>query len=378
MFSGKPSHTLFRTSSAASVFALLIFLAQPGRAASRTGDVYVPTNQPTGNSIMVFHRDAAGMLTFVGSVASGGMGAGTGADPLASQGAVLLSGDNRLLFAVNAGSNSISVFAVSGDQLALLDTVSSGGTLPVSLTVWDNLLYVLNAGGTPNVSGFTIGPRTNRLTPLAGSTQNLPGGAAAAPAEVSFSPDGNVLVVTEKGTNLIDTFVIDDNGVAQPGVSFPSSGTTPFGFAFGHDNVVVVSDAGSGAGTAAVSSYNVDQNGDVALVTPALGDTQTAACWLLLSQSGRFAYTTNAGSGTISSFAVAEDGNLGLLNVAAASTGAGSTPTDMDLSNNGQFLYIRNGGNGTISGFHVEADGSLTPVTTVSGLPAGSQGIAAR
>ena len=378
MFSGKLSHTLFRFSSAAIALALLIFLAQPGRAAGRTGDVYLPINQPTGNSIMVFHRDAAGMLTFVGSVASGGMGAGTGADPLASQGAVVLSGDNRLLFAVNAGSNSISVFAVSGDQLTLLDTVSSGGTLPVSLTVWDNLLYVLNAGATPNVSGFTIGPRTNRLTPLAGSTQNLPGGAAAAPAQVSFSPDGSVLVVTEKGTNLIDTFVIDDNGVAQPGVSFPSSGTTPFGFAFGHDNVVVVSDAGSGAGTAAVSSYNVDQNGDVALVTPALGDTQTAACWLVVSQSGRFAYTTNAGSGTISSFAVAEDGNLGLLNVAAASTGAGSTPTDMDLSNNGQFLYIRNGGNGTISGFHVEADGSLTPVTTVSGLPAGSQGIAAR
>lgn len=372
------NHTLFHFFSAATALALLMFLPQSGLATGHTGNVYVPTNQPTGNSVMVFHRDAAGILTFVGSVASGGVGAGTGADPLGSQGAAVLSADNRLLFAVNAGSNSISVFAISGDQLTLLGTVPSGGTLPVSLTVRDNLLYVLNAGGTPNISGFTIQPATNQLAPLPGSTQNLPGGAAAGPAQVGFSPDGSVLIVTEKGNNQIDTFVVDENGLAHPGISFPSSGTTPFGFAFSQDNVLVVSDAGSGAGTAAVSSYNIDPNGDVIVVTPALGDTQSAACWLVVPQNGRFAYTANAGSGTISSYAVAEGGNLSLFNVAAASTGAGSTPTDTALSNNSQFLYVRNGGNGTISGFQVEPDGSLTSVTTATGLPAGAQGIAAR
>ncbi len=373
MSSVKFHHTL-PCLSAAIVLALLLFVPQPGLAQGRSGNVYVPTNQSAGNSIMVFHRDADGALTFVDSVASGGVGAGTGADPLASQGAAILSRDNRLLFAVNAGSDSISVFAVSGDQLELLDTVASGGTLPVSLTVRGDLLYVLNAGGTPNISGFTIESPTNRLVPLAGSTRNLPGGVAAKPAQVSFSPDDSVIVVTEKGTNSIDTFAVEDDGVASPGVSFPSSGITPFGFGFGHDNAVIVSDAGSGA----VSSYTVDEEGNVDLVTPALSDTQAATCWIVVPRNGRFAYAANAGRGTISSYTIGENGSLALLDVAAASVAKGSAPTDMALSNNSRFLYVRNGGNGTISGFRLNADGSLTQVSTVGGLPAGTQGIAAR
>src|SRR5260370_1388003 len=282
----------FRCLSAAIAVALLMIWPQMGLADGRTGDVYVMTNQTTGNSVMVFHRDAAGMLSFVGSFASGGNGAGTGADPLGSQNSLVLSEDERLLFTVNAGSSSLSVFAVSGDQLKLVDIVPSGGVMPVGLYFKHDLVYVVNAGGTPNISGFRIGPETNRLVPLAGSTQNLAGGAAAAPAQVSFIPDGSVLVVTEKGTNLIDTFLVDE-GLAQPGVSFASSGTTPFGFAFGHDNIAVVSDAGSGTGTAAVTSYAADEDGSLVVVTPALGDTQTAACWVVVPRNGKFAYTSN-------------------------------------------------------------------------------------
>jgi 6-phosphogluconolactonase (cycloisomerase 2 family) len=196
---------------------------------------------------------------------------------------------------------------------------------------------------------------------------------------VSFSPDGSVLVVTEKGTNLIDTFTVDDDGVARPGVSFASNGTTPFGFAFGHDNVVIVSEAFGGApGASALSSYEVDENGSLVVVTPSLADTQTAACWVVVPENGRFAYTSNTGSGIISSYIVSDGGSLALLNAAAASTGNGSAPTDMALSDNSRFLYVRNAGNGTISGFRVQADGSLTPVTSATGLPAGATGIAAR
>jgi DNA-binding beta-propeller fold protein YncE len=180
---------LFRFLSAASAVTLLTIWPQMGLADGRTGDVYLMTNQTSGNSVMVFHRDAAGMLSFVSSVASGGNGMGTGADPLGSQGAVVLSEDERLLFAVNAGSNSV-VFAVSGDQLKLLGTAPSGGVMPVSLAVNHGLVYVVNAGGTPNISGFSIDPETNQLVPLAGSTQNLPGGAAAAPAQVPSSTMG--------------------------------------------------------------------------------------------------------------------------------------------------------------------------------------------
>src|SRR5260370_20860311 len=249
----------FRCLSAAIAVALLMIWPQMGLADGRTGDVYVMTNQTTGNSVMVFHRDAAGMLSFVGSFASGGNVAGRGGDLLGPQNSLVLSEDERLLFTVNAGSNSVSVFAVSGDQLKLVDIVRSGGVMLVSLAVKHDLVYVVNAGGTPNISGFRIGPETNRLVPLEGSTQNLPGGAAAAPAQVSFIPDGSVLVVTEKGTNLIDTFIVDE-GLAQPGVSFASSGTTPFGFAFSHDNIAIVSDARIRAATTPLTSYKADNH----------------------------------------------------------------------------------------------------------------------
>jgi len=355
------------------LIALVTMCAQVSRADGGSGEVYVMTNQPSGNSIMVFHRDPAGTLTSAGSFATGGNGAGTGADPLGSQGSLVLSEDQRLLFAVNAGSNSVSVFTVSGDQLRLLDTVGSGGVMPVSVTVKHDLVFVVNAGGIPNISGFTIDPETNRLLPLPGSTRNLPGGAAAAPAQVSFTPDGSVLVVTEKGTNQIDTFTLDE-GIPGPGVSFASNGIEPFGFAFGHDDITIVSDAGSGA----ASSYEVEENGKVTLVSPALANTQAAPCWLIVSQNRRFAYTANAGSGTISSYTVSEDGHLSLLQTVAASTGSGSSPTDMTLSGNGRFLYVRTGGTGSVHGFRVEADGSLTLVATAMGVPGGAQGIAAR
>jgi 6-phosphogluconolactonase (cycloisomerase 2 family) len=358
--------------------ALLTIWEQAGLAEGRRGNVYVMTNQAAGNSVMVFQRDASGGLTFVGTFAAGGNGAGTGADPLGSQGALTLDEDQRLLFAVNAGSDSVSVFAVRGDSLKLLNTVPSGGAMPVSVTVRRDLVYVLNAGGVPNISGFTIDEDTNGLVALAGSTRDLPGGAAATPAQVSFGPHGDVLVVTEKGTNSIDTFVLDDR-LPEPGVSFPSSGSTPFGFAFGRDDAAIVSDAGGGAGGSAVSSYNIDEDGKVAVVSPAVGDGQTAACWLVAPRGGRFAFTANAGSGTISSYVVSREGSLSLLNAVAGSTGSGSTPTDMAVSDNDRFLYTRDGGNGTVTGFRIAPDGSLTPVASIAGAaPTGSQGIAAR
>ncbi len=363
--------------SAAAVLALLLGGTSSALAQGRTGTVYVLTNQASGNSVIVFDRNADGTLTAAGSFATGGSGAGTGADPLASQGALVLSDDQRLLLGVNAGSNSVFVFGVSGDQLALIDVEPSGGTMPVSVAVDHGLVYVLNAGGTPNISGFTLDPRSNRLNPLANSTRALPGGAAAAPAQVSFTPDGDVLVVTEKGTDSIDTFTLEGD-IPGAGVSSPFSGATPFGFAFGREDVAIVSDAGGPPGTSGVASYRIDDEGNVTVVTPALTDTQTAACWVVVPGNGRFAYTANAGSATISSYTVAPDGHLALLQVAAASTGNGTSPTDMALSGNSQYLYVREGGTGMVGGYRIGSDGSLTLVTTVSGIPAGAQGIAAR
>lgn len=405
-------HSLFRLACTAIAVALLAAGSQAARA--ETHDVYVLTNQSTGNSIMVFHRDARGVLTQVGdAVPTGGIGNGTGqltlADiaPLGSQNSLVLSGDGRLLFAVNAGSNSVSVFAASRDELTLLNTVSSGGTCPVSIAVQGDLVYVLNAGipptpipptctlptGTPQtatpgtISGFRVDARTNQLVPLARSTQSLPGGATAFPAQVSFSPDGSVLVVTEKGPTQgqVDTFVVD-RGLAQPGVSHPPNGAVPFGFAFGPHDVAIISDAnappptvGPPFGPSSLTSYQLTDDGSLTVVTPALSDTQLLACWVNVPNNGNFAYTSNTGSGTISSYTVSSRGKLELLDATAATINEGaSAPIDMAFSNNSRFLYVNDGLNGAIVGFRVEFDGSLTQVTSVTGVPFGSEGIAAR
>src|SRR5690348_1308522 len=151
--------------------------------------VYTLTNQLAGNAVAVFHRAADGTLTAAGTVATGGTGTGAG---LGSQGAVILSDDGQLLFAVNAGSNDVSVLTVGSAGLSLASVTPSGGTLPISLSVHGNVLYVLNAGGNGNISGFSVGTGGN-LAPIAGSTQPL-SGTNVGPAEVAFSPDGRRLV----------------------------------------------------------------------------------------------------------------------------------------------------------------------------------------
>ncbi|MGH9397216.1 MAG: lactonase family protein [Terriglobia bacterium] len=343
-------------------------------AHGHSGAVYVLTNQSTGNSVMVFRRAPDGALSFAGTFMTGGKGAGTGADPLGSQGALMLGRGHRLLFAVNAGSNDVSVFAVRRDRLQLLDRVPSGGQMPVSITVHGRLVYVLNAGGVPNIKGFIIDPCPNHLVPLRGSRRRLSGGSAAAPAEVSFSPDGGVLMVTEKGTSKIDTYTVNDDGYASDRMATASNGSTPFGFAFIHRDIAVVSEAGPGA----LSSYDVDEDGNLEVVTGSMSDGQKAGCWVVVTADGRYAYLANSASNSIGSYTVTRDGDLSLLNPVAALSGSGSIPIDMALSTDSRFLYVRNGGNNTVAAYKVESDGSLTSVGAVDGIPAGAQGIAAR
>lgn len=355
--------------AAAIGFALTVNLAQAAEPdGSSAGAVYVMSNQATGNSVLAYSRDANGTLTYVGTYATGGKGAGTGADPLGSQGSLTLG--SGFLFAVNAGSNDVSMFAIDGTKLTLLDRKSSGGQMPVSISVKGFVAYVVNAGGTPDISGFVIDPIGKRLIPLPGSQRPLAGGSAAQPAQVRFAPDDDELLVTEKGTQLIDSWRINPLGYASGVTRTASSGVTPFGFSVTNRGFAIVSEAGSGA----VSSYETHEAGPLEPLSHSITLGQTAPCWLVTTGDGRYAYTANAGSGTISSLAIASDGRVRVLNPAA---GVVPAPLDLALSRNGRFLYVREGA-GAVSGFRVAPDGSLSSVGTVTGVPAGAQGIAAR
>jgi 6-phosphogluconolactonase (cycloisomerase 2 family) len=257
----------------------------------------------------------------------------------------------------------------------LVSREPSGGTLPTSLTAHDDLVYVLNAGGSGNISGFTLGEH-DQLVPIAGSARPL-SGAATAPAQVSFSPDGDLLVVTEKATNAIDTYIVGENGRAAGPIVHPSSGATPFGFAFSKRGDLVVSEANGVPGASAASSYEVGEDGGLRIVSGSVSTTQGAACWVVITKNGQFAYTGNA-SGSISGFRIGRDGSLALLNADGRTAVVGNNPTDLALSHNSQFLYVRIGRTGSIGAFAVQSDGSLQPLPGAAGLPANSAGLAAR
>jgi 6-phosphogluconolactonase len=341
-------------------------------ALADSGAVYTLTNDPAGNAVKVFDRAGDGALIADGEFATGGTGTGTG---LGNQGGLVL--DGKLLLAVNPGSDSISSFSVHGSNLELLDRDASGGDQPISLTVEDGLLYVLNAGGAGNIAGHTVS-RQGTLSPLTGSTRPL-SGAGVGPAQVSFDPRGETLVVTEKNTNLIDTYAVDrDTGLAGGPNPQASAGATPFGFAFGPRGHLIVSEAFGGATDAsAVSSYGLE-DGIIDAISPSVATTETAACWIVVTKNGRFTYTTNTGSGSISGYSIGQDGALTLLDADGVTAQTGPGPIDMALARSSRLLYSLNSGDGTISGFRVGADGSLTPIGGASGLPAAATGLAAQ
>ncbi|MGD2067299.1 MAG: beta-propeller fold lactonase family protein [Gemmatimonadota bacterium] len=336
------------------------------------GAVYVMSNASDGNEILAFDRAADGSLAAPVAYATGGDGTGAG---LGNQASLILAHGHRRLYAVNAGSDDISAFDVGRTGLELIGgPVPSGGDMPISLTVHGDLLYVLNGGGGGNVTGFRIGT-DGGLTPIAGSTQPLGG---AGPAQIQFTPDGDVLVVTEKASNTLSTYTVGADGVAAGPNTQASAGQTPFGFNFNRRGNLVVSEAAGGAaGASTASSYRVYDNGSLELISGAVPTTQSAACWIAIGQNGLHAYTTNTGSGTVSSLAIGPRGGLELVDAVAGVTGMGSLPQDAAFTPGGRYLYVRNGG-GTVGGFRVEKNGGLTSLGDLGTLPDGANGMAAR
>jgi 6-phosphogluconolactonase len=335
------------------------------------GAVFTMTN-PNGaaNAVIMFSQDNHGALTMVGSFPTGGNGGLRSGppDPLKSQGSLMLTQDGKWLLAVNAGSNSISVFQVKNNGLNLIGTTPSGGLFPASLTISGSEVFVLN-GGTPNISGFNLSNK-GVLTPIAGSTEALSSGGSYLYTQVGFDNSGKWLVVSDLGDSMILAAAVSPSGIPGAWQSSPSSGPAPFGFTFdARDYLLVVQ-----AGNSAVSSYRVLSNGMLSPIVEAFNPTTSTACWIVEDQSNNV-YTTNPGSSTISSFVDdSTSGNVGWLNATAAT---GITTLDEGITNDGDFLYALAPGVG-IDGFRISHDGTLRMVGTfpATGITGNSQGIA--
>jgi 6-phosphogluconolactonase (cycloisomerase 2 family) len=344
--------------------ACLLAAGLASSAMAANGAVYTQTNDPAGNTVQRFALGAEGSLTPDGSFATGGAGlAALGG----RQGAVELSGDGRQLYAVNAGSNTVSVFHAGPDRLKLVDEVSSGGVAPASIAAARGRVYVLNAG---NVTAFDREDGTLRAI----GTQALAAGASGA-AQVAVTPDGKALVVSERLANRLETLPLDSAGRPGEPVVTASSGAVPFGFGITQKGTLVVSEAGG----ASVSSYRVGEGGALGVVSASLPVGQGAPCWVAVSPSGRLAYTGN-GSGSISGYAVAPDGSLTALDADGLTAPLIPSPRDLDFDESGRFLLAVSPGNaatgGRVTAYRVAPGGSLSVVSSAPAA-AGITGAAA-
>ena len=330
--------------------------------------VFVQTNDPTGNGIAVYDRHGDGTLTWVATYSTGGLGGrsvGSGSDPLASQGSLVYASQSSTLYAVNAGSNSISVIGVHGDRLDLRQVIASGGAFPTSIAVHGDAVYVLNAGGTANVSGFRV--VNGWLHPISHSTRTLgltettPPAFLASPAEVGFTPDGRQLIVTGKTNNFIDVFAVRNDGRLALSPVQTADASVPFAFAFAPARQLDLLNA---AGNLAPS--RVHDNGTITPRGTPVADGQAAACWIVLARD--FAYVANTASNDISEYHIADNGTVTLVNATAASGVSGAT----DLTESaGRFLYAQVGLGSSVNVYAINGDGSLTWLQTAA-VPGGS------
>jgi DNA-binding beta-propeller fold protein YncE len=346
--------------------------AFPGPAGNA---VFVQTDNLAGNSVVAYHRSPAGTLTQAGQYRTGGLGgilAGSVVDHLASQGSLSYDRASNTLIAVNAGSDTVSVFGVHGDRLHLRQVIGSDGTFPVSVAIHHDLVYVLNALGGGSVQGYRL--LFGRLFPLPGSSRALGLDPTATPqfvntpGQIAFSPDGSQLIVTTKANGSdIDVFAVRGGGLlaAAPVVN-SEPGAVPFAISFDAAGHLVIAEAG----TNALATFTLGASGTVTALD-AVGTGETATCWVAPARGYFFA--SSAGSAAVSGYSDHGPGALSLLSTTATDAGT----VDAAAAPGGRFLYVQTGGSGIVDEFSVGA-GTLTEIGSVA-VPgaAGGEGIVA-
>jgi 6-phosphogluconolactonase len=354
-----------------------VFAEEFGHTSQST--VFVMTNDAEHNEILAYKKTVDGDFALKSRISTGGRGSGGSTDPLQSQGSLTLSQDHELLFAVNAGSGTLSSFHLVNGLPVLIDHEPTDGAFPVAVAEHNGTVYVLNAGGNGAIVAFHVdGPGRlheiqNSSTPLTA----LNDGASS----ISISPDGTRLVVIEKGPNNIDTFPIHPDGTL--GAVVVNHSVTPgvFSAAFAPSGALIVSEnQPNGTDVSSISSYAIQGNGTIQAISQSIPTFGDANCWNVITPDGKYVYVDNAATSTVAGFAVADNGVLTpIAGTIVATEPAGAINLDMSISVDGKTLFTLNSGLGNVSAYRINSDGTLTLLGNIDGLPksVGFNGIAA-
>ncbi len=347
------------------------FGSAPGHA------VFVQNDRLAGNQIIAYSRSEEGTLTQAGVYSTGGEGGqltGSVVDHTASQGSLTYDRSQNLLFAVNAGSSTVSVFSVFGDRLALRQVISSAGSFPVSVAAHGDQVYVLNALDGGSIQGYAAVydhlipiPGSHRALELATGLTGEETQFVRTPGQVAFSPDGTKLIITTKAAGQsVEVFGLSPFGrLSHTPVITPEGGTVPFAVTFDPSGNLLVAEAAG-----ALASFQITEAGSLSQLD-SVATEQKATCWVVAA-AGRY-YTSNAGSATLTGFESTLGGHV--------LTRLGNTATDpgtVDAASVGRYLYVQGGKEGVVDEFSVGTDGSLVRIGSVLVPGAeGGEGIAA-
>jgi 6-phosphogluconolactonase (cycloisomerase 2 family) len=362
--------------AATAMFAVPASASQAHHPSPHRAAVFVQTDDPGGNAVVAYRRSPDGSLHQRGTYATGGLGgvlAGSVVDHLASQGSLTYDRARGLLYAVNAGSNTITAFTVHGDRLSRHQVTSSGGSFPVSIAEHGHLVYVLNARNGGSIQGYLrVGDTLVRIPAWhrsLGLDPTMTPEFTSTPGQVTFTPDGSRLVVTTKANgNAIDVFALHGfRGPSASPVVNVEAGTVPFALTYDARGHLVVTEAG----TNAVATFRLHRDGTLSAITQA-ATGQAATCWIL--RVGPNFYASNAGSGTVSGYQDRGAGALQPLGNTATDPGT----VDSAVTSGGHYVYVQTGAHGIVDEYRVGDDGSLTPLGSVTVPDAvGGEGIAA-
>ncbi len=347
--------------------------------------VYTASNEVNSNDVIAFDIDSRGNLTEIGRFPTGGTGTGTS---LGNQAALTTDASDRWMFVVSPGSGEVTSFRLQPDGLQFVNKLPSGGYRPLSVTVFGTLVYVLNEG-----SGNEQDPRRMRydtivgfrftgggfLIPIHNSTRIIDRTQLTEPAQIGFNKSGTVLLITEKATDTLTTFVMRRNGTPKRRPEKrPSFIPTPFGFSFGDRDYVNITEANNG-GIGMTVSYRIDrETGEVSGRVDSI-EQGTATCWTVVSSDQTIGYATNTGDGTVSLYRINFDGTYEYFFPGNQDTpiSTGTGVRDAVLTQNNQFLVTLNNGDGEIRGFFVNRTGAISPRGTLP-VPDSVTGLVAR
>jgi len=331
--------------------------------------LYVLTNNVDSNAVLTYKRsNTDGSLTYPSKTYTGGKGTGL---PLMSQGPISISNNKKWILAVNAGNNTISAFKITNRGLQLTSTISSNGNKPVSITCFNNLVYVINANDNGKVSGYNLSDY-GILTAIENSVATLDT-TATNPAQISFLQDGKMLAITLKTTNKIIAYNLNDNGTLGEKFSLASNSPRPYGFAIGQQGNIYVSEAVQSA----MSVYNITPTGITAVAGPFLSN-QISACWAATTPNGKYIYIVNANSNSITGYNINSLTSFTIMQPNGITALTGIKPLDIAISEYSMFAYVLNYDDQSIRVYNVTSTGGLEKTEDKFNLPAGSVGIAVK